>query len=594
MENTLETMTLAEKIGQKIMLDFRYWDPQGKNPQDMVVPDPFIARLIKVNHIGGVILFANNLKDASQIDRLAAWYAAMKTCRGIRLFVATDNEGGNVFRLPRGDYASFAGNMALAAAIEGGADVSIAEQQGRIMAQDLRSAHINTNFAPVVDVNTNPFNPVINVRAFSDDVNTVSRLAEHITAGMKQQQLITAYKHFPGHGDTSTDSHTGLPRVDRCRDDAFAIDIAPYKQAIDNLAEPDMIMTAHIQYPALDNSQLVTRTGDSITVPATMSHAIQTQILRGELKYAGVTISDALDMGAIADHFSQDEAICHVFTAGVDIALMPIAITSPSQANQLTDMIQGIVAKVNNGAIRETDIDASVERILKLKQRYHLLDENRAAPYTYVSSGWALEKQIADRSVTVVINKRSLLPLTDKTLRYFILTPWGEQSGGIAAVMKQDGYRDVVAAKEGALAAADVLTHIDACDVFLFGTLSTRFTPAERDGIVTGAAVDNHDDHYLRWLRYASGQGKKCVHLSLRAPYDIAQYAEDVDAAVATYSYYGYDNGIWRGHSIISLAQVLTGKRPPLGRLPVNIWHNYDVTTHSGAVAFPKGFGLTW
>ena len=130
------------------------------------------------------------------------------------------------------------------------------------MAQDMRALHINTNFAPVVDVNTNPFNPVINVRAFSDDKNTVSRLAEKMVAGMKQQGLITAYKHFPGHGSTSTDSHTGLPRVDRTREEAFAIDIAPYKQAIDRCAAPDMVMTAHIQYPALDNRQIDTRSGE--------------------------------------------------------------------------------------------------------------------------------------------------------------------------------------------------------------------------------------------------------------------------------------------------------------------------------------------
>lgn len=591
----IDAMTLEEKIGQKIMLDFRYWGTDGQNSQDMIAPDETVGRLIKDNHIGGVILFANNLKDRIQIKTLTAWYAAMKT-GGMRLFIGTDNEGGNVFRLPRGDYASFPGNMALSAAIEGGADASLARNQGSVMAQDMLSLYINTNFAPVVDVNTNPFNPVINVRAFGDDVNTVSRLAKKMTAGMKLQGLITAYKHFPGHGSTSTDSHTGLPRVDRSRKDAFAIDIAPYKQAIDNQTAPDMIMTAHIQYPALDDSQLITRNGEKITVPATMSREIQSCILRDELGYSGVTISDALDMGAIADHFEQGDAAAKVFAAGVDIALMPVSISAPSQARRLPELIQYIVEEVKKGSINEADINASVERILKLKERYNLLgqESGRVTGHS-ASASRGLEKQIANRSITVVINQQSLLPLRDKGLRYFILTPWGEQAKGMAKVMTQDGYLRVVAAKETDLTDSQIKEHIASCDVFLLGTLSTRFTPVERDGLAAAEAQARADaTPYSGWLRYAAGLGKKRVHLSLRAPYDIVSYAEDVEAAVATYSYYGFDNGIWRGHSMTSLAEVLTGKRAPTGKLPVNTWYDYDEKTNTGTLAFPKGTGLSW
>ena len=588
----VKNMTLEEKIGQKIMLDFRYWQLTGSSNQDMTAPDETIGKLIKDNHVGGVILFANNLKDKLQIKTLTTWYAAMKTHTGIRLFIGTDNEGGNVFRLPRGDYATFPGSMALCAAIEGGADDQLAVEQGKQMAQDMLSLHINTNFAPVVDVNTNPFNPVINVRALSDDENTVSRLAEKVITGMRQQGLITAYKHFPGHGSTSTDSHTGLPRVDRSREDAFAIDIAPYKQVIDNKAAPDMVMTAHIQYPALDSSQVITRNGDKITVPATMSREIQTEILRGDLGYTGVTISDALDMGAIADHFSQEGAVENVFAAGVDIALMPVSISSPSHASLLPDLIHDIVEMVKKGRISEADIDASVERILNLKKRYNLLCENEKVTAEASLSGHELEKGIADRSITAVINRQSLLPLKDKTLSYFILTPWGEQAKGIATVMVLEGYQNVVAAKETELNDVQVREYIDYCDVFLLGTLSSSFTPVEQDGVVTDRTKDNKP--YLGWLRYAGGLGKKRVHLSLRAPYDIVSYAEDVDAAVATYSYYGYDNSIWRGHSMISLAEVLTGKLTPQGKLPVNTWHDYDVKTNTGTVAFPRGFGLSW
>ena len=589
-------MSLEEKIGQKIMLDFRYWDSAGGTNKDMTQPDEAIAKMLTDNAIGGVILFANNLKDKAQIARLTSWYASLKTVEDMRLFIATDNEGGNVFRLPRGDYAAFPGNMALGAAVEGGADADLAYRQASLMAHDLRSLHINTNFAPVMDVNTNPLNPVINVRAFSDDVAMVARLAEKTLQGMHHQQVISVCKHFPGHGSTSTDSHTSLPCVNRTREQAFAIDIAPYKQAIHSHSAPEMIMTAHIQYPALDNSQVTTRKDERITVPATMSREIQSHILRDQLEFEGVTISDALDMGAIAEHFTQEQALLSVFSAGVDIALMPIAIQSPAGAPLLTALIASIATQVRNGSLAEAEIDASVERILRLKQRYHLQGEKPDASLLPEPSdkGEALAKSIADRSITLVINQPSGLPLTDKKQRYFILTPWHEQAAGIADVMAKEGYQHVIAAKITDLNEAEIRRNLDSCDVFLLGTLSTRFTPVETDGIADAAADGPDADNNLSWLRYAAKQGKKRVHLSLRAPYDIVNYSDEVNAAVAVWSYYGYDNGVWRGQSMISLAEVLIGKRAPLGKLPVNTWRHYDAATNCGTVAYPRGYGLSW
>lgn len=589
-------MSLEEKIGQKIMLDFRYWDSAGVTNKDMTQPVETIAKMLTDNAIGGVILFANNLKDKVQIARLTSWYASLKTVADTRLFIATDNEGGNVFRLPRGDYAAFPGNMALGAAVEGGADADLAYQQASLMAHDLRSLHINTNFAPVMDVNTNPLNPVINVRAFSDDVAMVARLAEKSLLGMHQQQVISVCKHFPGHGSTSTDSHTSLPCVNRTREQALAIDIAPYKQVIQSDSAPDMIMTAHIQYPALDNTQVTTRKDERITAPATMSREIQRHILRDQLQFQGVTISDALDMGAIAEHFTQEDALLSVFNAGVDIALMPIAIHSAAQVPLLATLIASIATQVRNGRVAEAEIDASVERILRLKQRYRLMDEKPDASQLPEPSdkGEELAKSIADRSITLVINQPSGLPLTDKKQRYFILTPWQEQAAGIAEVMAKEGYRHITAAKIADLSEAEIRRHLDSCDVFLLGTLSTRFTPVETDGIVHAAAESADADNNLSWLRYAAKQGKKRVHLSLRAPYDIVNYSDEVNAAVAVWSCYGFDNGVWRGQSMISLAEVLIGKRAPRGKLPVNTWRDYDAATCRGTVAFPRGYGLSW
>lgn len=594
----IKNMTLEEKIGQKIMMDFRYWNNTDDDKKtDMIVADQTISDIIHRNHIGGVILYSNNLKDKQQINNLTSWYSRMRISGDLALFIATDNEGGNVFRLPRTDYASFPGNMALAAAIEGGAPLTYAQQQGAQMAYDMLELHINTNLAPVVDVNTNPLNPVINVRAYSDDVTTVATLASHFGLGMRQQGLIYSYKHFPGHGSTATDSHTGLPAVDRDQKQAYAIDIAPYKMAIDSGQAPDMIMTAHIQYPSLDNSLVTTRSGESIIVPATMSRRIQTDILRNQLGYQGVTISDALDMGAIADHFSPQTALMDVFRAGVDIALMPVRIYSPKQADALPELIKYISHQVRLGVISEAEIDASVERILLLKQKHGLITPQTTllAPAQLTSGD--LEQQIADHAITLVVNKQQLLPLTDPNRHYFILTENSAQADGIARVMQQQGYLHVVAGSKDNMNDRQISQQIDRCDIFLQGTLSTHFSPVEHDGIVTGSDTS----HFITpralpasWFNYANSQGKKTVHLALRAPYDIASYDNLADAAIATYSFFGYADHIWQGKAMIALANVLTGRIKPTGKLPVNIWYNYNSSTHSGNIAYPRGFGLSF
>ncbi|MBT2372394.1 glycoside hydrolase family 3 N-terminal domain-containing protein [Pseudomonas fluorescens] len=588
--NAIKEMTLEEKIGQKIMLDFRYWNPLGETNQDMIEPNEQVEAILSENHIGGIILFSNNLKERVQIERLTAWFATFKTQRGLRLFVATDNEGGNVFRLPREHYSSFPGNMALAAAFQGGCTRQLAYEQGKKMAQDMMSLNINTNFAPVVDVNDNPANPVINVRAFSDSTEVVDELATLIASGMNSERVISAYKHFPGHGSTSTDSHTSLPYVSRTREEALAIDIAPYKSAIDSDHAPDMIMTAHIQYPSLDNSVVNTSGSQEIIVPATMSHAIQTTLLRNELGFQGVTITDALDMGAIANHFNHGHALELVFKAGVDIALMPISISTAQQACLLPALVKTIADKVRIGELSEAEIDMSVERILRLKQRYGLCGEPQATSPISRELSSNLEKNIADAAITVVINKQATLPLTSKTKSYFILTPWSEQGDGIAKVLTENGYYNVITARESDLDEAGIKACIDKCDIFLLASLVTSFTPAES----TLFSSSQDSDAKLSYFQYAKSVGKTAIHLALRAPYDIINYAEIVDASVTSYSYFGYTNGTWRGPSMISLTEVIIGKLSPVGKLPVNIWSQYDSETNTGTVAFPRGFGLRW
>lgn len=389
-QSVLAGMTLREKIGQKIMLDFRYWgrDSASGAARDTVALNACIENILRNYHIGGVILFANNLKDADQIRRLTGQLAAVPQPHGIGLLIGTDNEGGNVFRLPRDDFTAFASNMALGALYGGHGVSALPYLQGKIMAQELCSLGLNLNFAPVVDVNSNQANPVINVRAFGDCPAQVDRLARQMVKG--SAQIVTCYKHFPGHGDTRTDSHLNLPRVDRNREQAYAVDLEPY--IADNDA-PDMIMTAHIQYPALDDSLITRLDGEDIIVPATLSRRIQHHLLRQEMGYRGVTITDALDMKAISDHFDPRDVVKRVFNAGVDIALMPVSVQEADEEDKLRELIDYLVAQVERGEIDSEEIDVSVARILTLKRAKNIL-AGQAAPAAIGETERRLAKEV--------------------------------------------------------------------------------------------------------------------------------------------------------------------------------------------------------
>ncbi|AIV62578.1 hypothetical protein X993_258 [Burkholderia pseudomallei K42] len=345
----VERMTTRQKVGQKLMMAFRYWCPDGQPACTTGMTEfPDAARdALRENGIGGVILFSNNLTGIEQTRRLIDGIRAVPAADSpLGLMIGIDEEGGNVFRLPRVEATAFAGNMALGAAYEATRDDRLAYDMGRVLAAEIAAVGFNVNFAPDVDVNSNPLNPVINVRAFGDDPATIGLLGRRMVQGMKSERVIGTFKHFPGHGDTDTDSHYGLPVVIKSRADAYAIDLAPYRQAIEAGEAPDMIMTAHIQYPSLDDTRVATRTGEQMIAPATMSRRIQHDILRGEFGYQGVTITDALDMKGIAGFFDEDDAVVKVFQADVDIALMPVEFRTAADAGRLAALVDRVAAAV--------------------------------------------------------------------------------------------------------------------------------------------------------------------------------------------------------------------------------------------------------
>lgn len=313
-------MSLEEKIGQMLMPDFRNWKKKGESSaKGLTEMNDEVAGIIEKYRLGGVILFAENVTGTEQTVRLTD--GLQQASPDIPLFITIDQEGGIVTRLESG--TNLAGNMAVGASRSG----KNAFRSGKIIGKELSSLGINVNFSPVLDVNNNPDNPVIGVRSFSSKPELTSKLGIQMMKGLQDEQMIATAKHFPGHGDTAVDSHYGLPLVPHNEKRLRSVELAPFQKAID--AGIDMIMTAHVQFPAFDDTTYKSKKdGEDIMVPATLSKKVMTDLLRKDLSFKGVVVTDALNMKAISDNFGQEEAVVMAVKAGVDIALMPAQVTS--------------------------------------------------------------------------------------------------------------------------------------------------------------------------------------------------------------------------------------------------------------------------
>lgn len=325
-------MNLEEKIGQLLICGFEGYTPSKEMEQ-----------LIKEYQIGGVILFSRNIKDPQQTARLCN---SLQRMAGIPLFISVDQEGGKVSRLPK-PFTQFPGN----AAIGKSDSVKLAYSFGEITAKELKAVGINMDFAPVLDVNTNPQNPVINERAFSDNPIKVSMLGLSVIAGLQDNGIIACCKHFPGHGDTSLDSHYKLPIVEHDLERLREVEFLPFIQAVQNGVAA--IMTAHVIYKSIDEKY-----------PASTSEKIIHNLLRREMGFSGLVITDDLEMKAITDNYNMEEAAILAVSAGADIIL--ICKDHERQKAVRNALIKAVKDKI----ISEGRIDESIERIDAIKKRF--------------------------------------------------------------------------------------------------------------------------------------------------------------------------------------------------------------------------------
>lgn len=341
-DNTLElikSMTLKEKIGQLLIVGF---DGTNINEESL----DYIENL----KVGGFILFSRNIVDINQTLNLLNDLKESNSNNDLPLFLSIDEEGGKVSRLPK----SFI-KIPEMIKIGNKNHEDLSYEIGNILGERVKSLGFNMNFAPVLDINSNPKNPVIGSRAFGSTIKSVSKNGLQVMKGIRDVNVIPAVKHFPGHGDTNVDSHINLPVIEKTIDELKSFELIPFIKAIEE--DVEMIMVAHILYPELDKD-----------FPSTMSSKVMESLLRNELGYEGVIVSDDMTMGAIVENYTLEEGVLSFLKSGGDIALVCHGRESPKKVMERIEMA------VTSGELSEQDIDEKVYRILKLKENYNLKD----------------------------------------------------------------------------------------------------------------------------------------------------------------------------------------------------------------------------
>ncbi len=345
---------------------------------------------------GGLVLLPENIKTPAEVTQLINTYQqTIVESSGVPLLISVDQEGGTIAHLSNG-FTIFPVMMLLTAT----GDADLAERVGQAMAQEMRAVGVNMDLAPVADLETNPNNPIIKRRSFGNDPQMTSPILAEFIKGLQGGNVLATAKHFPGHGDSSTDSHTGLPVIALDRERLETVELAPFRAAI--AAGVSTVMVAHIWYPAFEPQR---------DLPASMSHNIVTGLLREEMGYQGLIVTDALDMDAIDTVYSYPKAALTAIKAGVDLVIAAHVSLEAQAAG-----IQMVIDAVRSGEIPEDRINESVRRILAVKERYGLLSWQALDPKTVtdrlnLTEHAKLVDELFEKGVTIALDKNHVLPL---------------------------------------------------------------------------------------------------------------------------------------------------------------------------------------
>ncbi|WP_286233947.1 glycoside hydrolase family 3 protein [Thalassotalea sediminis] len=596
----IEREAIAQKVAQKIMLDIRYYcadltehveftlENQCTTPVTELPDD--LKHLIKDTSLGSIILFAENFTGIKQTIQLTEdlQQAALASKSAKPLLISIDQEGGRVVRLPREIATSFTGNMAIGATYENHGN-KYATIVGEVIGSELAALGVNVNHSPNVDVNINPNNPVINVRSFGEAPEVVAELGVAMLEGLQTKGVIGTLKHFPGHGDTAIDSHTGLPKVSHSFETVKSVDLLPFQYAIDN-SDVKMIMTAHIQYPALDDSELINRHGESMLKPATLSKKILTDLLRERMGFDGIIITDALDMAGIANFFTEEEAVIHTFNAGADIAMMPMKIRQPSDIPRFKALIDRLVDKVLSEEISLAELEDSVTRIDQLKEEITLSKQSVAERLlqakTILSSKEhrAKERALAQQSI-VEIKTNHVIPQQIKLAKKIHLVfPKHRQANAMTFALNNIAQQLGQAPWEITTSSLEDMDLPATFEQINNSDLLIVASDSQETAVELGQAIDviassdkaknSNADFSLNILKYAEEKHVDSIFVSLKAPYQLDKFNQISDWVLASFDgkvFQVADTEDYTGPAFNSLAEIITGQIKAAGKLPISI-----------------------
>ncbi len=523
-----DSLTLDEQVGQIVMAGFH-----GTSPS------PEILDLVQRHHVGSVLLFSRNIRDAEQVFELTARLQAAARDAGHRspLLIAIDQENGIVQRL--GDAATiFPGNMALGATRSKELAFQVAQATGR----ELRALGINFNLAPVVDVNNNPANPVIGARSFGEDAQLVAGMGAAMVRGYREAGVIACLKHFPGHGDTAVDSHLALPTIPHSPDRLDALELVPFRSGMQAGAES--VMIAHVAFPSLGQDGL----------PATLSPAIVQGLLRARLGFEGVILSDCLEMQAISSTFGVERASVMTLQAGIDLVLVS------HHYDLQRGSIEAIREAVRENRLSRGVIEKAAGRIQQLKARslsWDALPDSRERPSIVGNEAHRhLQAEAYARSITLVRNDEQRLPLRLKPEQRLVLLSLPRNT---ATLVEDRYYHDNLL--------LDILrqyhpnSHMqDAPAKLDHGEL--LHSTNDLDTYIVATVNAHLDKEQARLVRDLVEAGRRVIGLALRDPYDLQAFPQ-LQTYLACYEY--------TVPALQAAARVLFGQARATGRLPVSI-----------------------
>ena len=531
--NGWESLSLREKIGQMIMVrvDGNYYQSDNKYRK-------MLERWILDDDIGGVITFTGSIHGTFyNIQRF-------QSLSNIPLFVAADYERGLGQWM---DSATlFPSNMAVAAT----ANSSYAFQQGLITSSEAKSIGVNIVLAPVLDINNNPNNPIINFRSYSDSPSIVSEFGNSFINGIQKNNIFSCVKHFPGHGNTSIDSHTSLPSIPGSRNELLKNELLPFKESVNNNVK--MVMIGHIAMPGLDESN----------IPASHSRKIVTDLLRDDWGFKGLVITDGMEMGGLTENTWAGESAIRAIEAGCDILLLPIDVDVT---------IKALINAVNSGRISIDRINESVERIWNAKLELDLFSDNNIDWKELESNIGSpnhhqIANEIANKSITIVKDDKDLIPLNPekiKKITHLILS-------------LDDGANDVLKPFHNSINRV----HDNVDKLFINNKLSKlRINEivsdiSDSDMVIVSLlvrirmdkGVATIDNSHAELLDTMHSKGVKFITVSFGSPY-LPSYSY-LDTYVAAYGYGSV--------SLRACSNILWGRSDALGQLPVDLDSKYN------------------